>query len=154
MSPLVQRPHRGSAPLPPVGSTGLGLVLREDVTGQQHGHLLASEPLLTKYQFPRMRGCALPPLAVAELADNFISAERPFDLSVPCSPRAPFHVLASCAGWSVWPSAITPVHTPLSSQHPPTPSICATCLASFPLCCSPPQSCDCYCVVPATQKLA
>lgn len=46
------------------------------------------------------------------------------------------------------------IQTPLISQHPSAPSICATCLASFPLCCSPPQSCDCYCVVPATQKLA
>lgn len=101
-----------------------------------------------------MHDCALTSLGVAELADNFVSAEAVFDLSVPCWPCAPFYVLASRTGWSVCPSAITHVHTPLISQHPPTPSICATCLASFPLCCSPPQSCDCYCVVPATQKLA
>lgn len=65
-----------------------------------------------------------------------------------------FYILAWCAGCSVSPFPITHVHPPLISQYPPTPSICATYLASFPLCYSPLQSCDYYCVVPATQKLA
>lgn len=39
---------------------------------------------MIKDQFPRMHDCALTSLGVAELADNFVSAEAVFDLSVPC----------------------------------------------------------------------
>ena len=39
---------------------------------------------MIKDQFPGMPGCALTPIGVAELADNFVSAETVFDPSVPC----------------------------------------------------------------------